>query len=66
MDWLASALGLFGTYRLATHKRDGWILLAVSSALMVFLSMEAEYWGMAVGQFIYVLVEIFGYSRGKQ
>lgn len=61
LDWIASGLGICGTWSVGKGKRYGWLLYATASALNVYAGYKAGLVGMALGCVCYFILEIKGY-----
>ena len=66
LEWIATALGLFGTFLLAwsTHTRTaGWILTMLGSTGYLLVFVHSGNWGFVTGSIVYIILEILGLYR---
>lgn len=64
LDWIAPVLGLAGAYLVPSKKRKhrmiGWILYVLCSCLWLYIGLDAQIYGMAVGALGYFVLEFRG------
>lgn len=62
IDWLAISLSLYGAYLLGNKLKVGFVVFAISNVFWIVLGVffMASY-GMAVGNFAFLLLNIRGY-----
>lgn len=65
-EFFAVCCGITYLGFISFHKRIGWILGCVSSALYVFICWKQDLFIQAILQFIYVILGIIGYVNWKK
>ncbi|WP_394176051.1 hypothetical protein [Thalassotalea litorea] len=62
IDWLAMALSLYAAYLLGNKQKLGFIIFAISNVFWITLGVFfMSSYGMAVGNFAFLLVNIRGF-----
>ena len=64
IDWLAISLSLYGAYLLGNKLKVGFVVFAISNVfwIVLWVFFMASY-GMAVGNFAFLLLNIRGYNH---
>lgn len=62
IDWLAMALSLYAAYLLGNKQKLGFIIFAISNVFWVMLGLFfMSSYGMAIGNFAFLLINVRGY-----
>ena len=62
IDWLAMALSLYAAYLLGNKQKLGFIVFAVSNVFWILLGLVfMSSYGMAIGNFAFLLVNVRGF-----
>ncbi|WP_226668837.1 hypothetical protein [Microbulbifer aggregans] len=66
VDWIGIGLSLLSVYMLGNKNKWGFIVFAVSNVVWIFLGLAwMDSIGMAVGNFIFMLINIRGFTRWR-
>ncbi len=67
LDYLSSALSLFGYYRLSKIKTDGWIWSFCGNIILIIWSTYNEpAYGLIAGNMAYIIIKIFSYAQWQK
>ena len=67
LDYLSSALSLFGYYRLSKVKVDGWIWSLLGNSVLVTWAIYNESaYGLMIGNLTYITIKIYSYIKWKK
>ena len=66
LDYLSSAITLFGYWRLSNKKIDGWIWSLTGNAVLVMWGMNAIAYGLVLGNVAYIIIKAYAYWKWKK
>jgi hypothetical protein len=61
VGWAGNIVCLFGAYRIAQQKRDGYLLFALAALLLLPPVVYGHVWNQVCLEFGYIAVDIWGW-----
>jgi nicotinamide riboside transporter PnuC len=66
LDWIAMALSLLAAYLLGNRNKWGFVSFIISNAIWVFVGYLTGSYAIAIGNFIFLLMNWRGWFRWKR
>lgn len=67
LDYLSSAMSLFGYWRLSKLATDGWIWSFCGNAVLIVWSVYNEpAYGLIAGNLAYIVIKLFSYVKWRK
>lgn len=63
IDWVAMALSLYAVYLLGNRNKWGFVSFIISNALWVYVGYLTGSYAIAIGNFVFLLMNSRGYLK---
>jgi nicotinamide riboside transporter PnuC len=66
LDWIAMSLSLLAVYLLGNRNKLGFVSFIISNAIWVYVGYLTGSYAIAIGNFIFLLMNLRGWIRWKR